>query len=153
MSDALTTIFIRQRELQVKSYGHDPGRLEQDDKIDYIRWNVLALEDELHEALGEVGWKPWATSRHINRAAYVGELVDALHFLVNLFLAVDAGADEVLQRYLEKREKNIARMAAGYDGVTGKCPGCGRDLADAGVGCRRNGNTVYCAEDYMWYGP
>ena len=49
-----------QLELQITSYGSDPRGSDDNEKLEWIRWNVLALEDELHEALAETGWKPWA---------------------------------------------------------------------------------------------
>ena len=127
----LDEIFKRQIELQTKSFGVDPRDLTGDDMANYVQSMSLALTDEIHEALNEVGWKPWATSRHVNREAYVGELVDALHFLVNLFLVVGADAHEVHYRYVEKSQRNKKRQEEGYDGVTGKCPTCSRALDDA----------------------
>ena len=124
-----------QLELQIKSYGSDPRGSDDNEKLEWIRWNVLALEDELHEALAETGWKPWAKSKHINRDAYVSELVDAFHFLMNLMLIVDCSAEEFLAKYFEKRGINAARQAAGYDGVTGKCKQCKRALDDPAVTC------------------
>ena len=79
-----------QLELQKNAYGNDPSTLETNEQLDWIRWNTLALEDELHEALAETGWKPWAKSKHVNRDAFVGELVDAFHFFMNLMLVVDS---------------------------------------------------------------
>jgi dimeric dUTPase (all-alpha-NTP-PPase superfamily) len=138
----LDEIFDRQLKLQTRSFGVDPFNLDPEAKVQFIKDMTLALEDELHEALGEVGWKPWATSRHINDKAFGGELVDALHFLVNLFLAIGWSADEVLQAYLLKASKNEARQRRGYDGVSGKCPRCHRALDDDGVKC----TAAICAE-------
>jgi dimeric dUTPase (all-alpha-NTP-PPase superfamily) len=131
----LDSIFMRQAVLQKESFGIDPENLPEDEKIQFIKDMILAATDELHEALAEVGWKPWATSRHINREAFVGELVDVLHFIVNLWLAVGATADEVEIRYLDKADKNAKRQTDGYDGVWGKCPECKRAFDDAGVMC------------------
>lgn len=131
-----------QHELQIKSFGLDPKGLDDEQKLEWIRWNMLALMDELHEALAETGWKPWAKSKHVARDAYVSELVDAFHFLMNLMLVVDCDADEFLAKYFEKRGINAARQAAGYDGVTGKCPDCKRALDDVAVTCTEAG----CAE-------
>jgi NTP pyrophosphatase (non-canonical NTP hydrolase) len=126
----LAEIFEKQRALQISSFGGDPANLDQESKIEYIKSMTLAASDELHEALAEVGWKPWATSRHINRDAYLGELIDVLHFLVNLCLVVGADADEIAERYAEKSSRNVKRQAEGYDGVTGKCEACKRALDD-----------------------
>lgn len=135
---ALTDMIRMQLELQQESYGIDPTKLEGQERIDFIHWNITALTDELHEVLGEVGWKPWATSRHVNEWEAQGELIDAWHFFMNLLLATaprDATVDDIVQtfitRYLAKRATNAKRQAEGYDGVTGKCPNCKRDLAES----------------------
>jgi dimeric dUTPase (all-alpha-NTP-PPase superfamily) len=125
--DKLDEIFERQHTLQREKF-KDPQRMSRPEALEYIRWNVLALTDELHEALQEVGWKPWANSVHINRNEYVGELIDATHFLVNLFLVVGATPLEVYGAYLEKNERNHTRQDKGYDGVSEKCPHCKREL-------------------------
>jgi len=124
-----------QLELQKNSFGSDPTKLEGEDRLEWIRWNMLALSDELHEALAETGWKPWATSKHVNRAAYISELVDAFHFFMNLMLVVDCSAEEFLAKYAEKRKINIKRQEDGYDGVAGKCRMCKRAFDDPAVGC------------------
>lgn len=102
---------------------------------DFMRWNAFALEDEIHEAMAEIGWKPWATSRHLNREAFMKEMVDGWHFFMNLMLAVSPGrspaeiAHEFQELYLEKNQVNAERQQRGYTG-TDKCPKCHRDLND-----------------------
>lgn len=127
----------------------DADDIDRTDSIEFITWNVLALEDELHELLGETGWKPWAKSKHINLEAARGEAIDALHFLLNLFLVLGMDADDVLERYLAKRAKNQKRQEENYDGVTTKCPVCKRALDDDAVACTPTFETqqgdFYCA--------
>lgn len=130
-----------QLELQKNAYGNDPSALETNEQLDWIRWNMLALEDELHEALAETGWKPWAKSKHVNRDAFVGELVDAFHFFMNLMLVVDCSAEELLDKYFQKRRVNQQRQADGYDGVSTKCVTCRRALDDPATQC----TTESCA--------
>jgi hypothetical protein len=129
-----------QRNLQTGSFGFDPVELEGEERTEFIRWNVLALEDELHEMLGEVGWKPWASSRHVNEDPATGELVDALHFFLNLVLAcAPRGSETVMvahtlvSKYGAKVSVNAKRQADGYDGVKGKCPRCKRDVLETAV--------------------
>jgi hypothetical protein len=133
--------------LQKKSYKKDITKLDPEERAEFIRWNVLALENELHEALGETGWKPWATSRHLNRDAFKGELVDAFHFFMNLMALGEITADELLEDYQVKRQKNAKRQEDGYDGVSTKCPSCKRALDDVAVTC-----GVYADEDgdFFW---
>lgn len=132
---ALQLILNRQRELQKKSYGVDITSLDDEARARYIRDMTLALTDELHEALNETGWKPWATSRHFNRAAFIGELIDVLHFWCNLILVADVDEEVILDAYFAKADKNAKRQLAGYDGVAGKCSNCGRAYDDTAVLC------------------
>lgn len=115
MPDRLHDLYERQRSLQADHF-QDPATFTRDEAIEFIRWNVLALHDELSEALQEIGWKPWASSKHINRDAYIGELVDAMHFLFNLFLAVGATSADIHDAYVKKNEKNRKRQLDGYTG-------------------------------------
>lgn len=132
---ALQLIINNQRELQKKSYGVDVTVLSDEERAQYIRDMSLALTDELHEALNETGWKPWATSRHFNRAAYIGELIDVLHFWVNLILVANIGEEDILDAYYDKALKNANRQILGYDGVSTKCTTCGRAFDDSATLC------------------
>jgi hypothetical protein len=107
-----------------------PGALKGEALMESIRNNVLALEDELHEALAETGWKPWASSNHVNREAYKKELVDAWHFFMNLLLAQNITWDEFSAAYELKHARNLERQREGYTGVEGKCPVCKRSFDD-----------------------
>lgn len=116
----------------------DPMELKGDDLADFMRWNAFALDDEVHEALAEVGWKPWATSRHVNHPEFMREMVDAWHFFLNMLLA-GAGASgcsiwematQFENYYIEKNQKNLQRQLDGYDGVSTKCPVCKRELSE-----------------------
>ena len=119
----LQEIFDRQLSLQNQAYGKDLvaiGNGGGEAMAQEVKDNILALEDELHEALNEVGWKPWATSRHMNREAYLSELVDALHFLVNLYALGGGDSMDMFERYLKKNNRNRERQLEGYDGIKGK---------------------------------
>jgi hypothetical protein len=124
-----------QRALQAQlNDGSFPHEFSEEDKITYIKDMVLACTDELHEALAEVGWKPWASSRHITREAYVGELVDAWQFLMNLFLVANVTPEELAARLQMKHLINRQRIENGYTG-TNKCPTCKRALDDVTTNC------------------
>lgn len=150
---ALVRMLKAQLQLQLESYGKDPRTLDGDERADFVRWNAFALEDEIHEALGEIGWKPWATSRHLNAEAFIKEMVDAWHFFMNLLLVAggelglepDELATMFEDRYFAKRKVNAQRQTDGYDGVSSKCENCHRDLAE--VGCRTNVTTDGGKED------
>lgn len=131
--DRLTEIFARQLRLQQVINGYDLDEQTVEQRIANIKENVLACTDELHEALGEVGWKQWATSRHINEDALKKELIDAACFLINLMHHAGMTADEFFTLYLAKNKRNFERQAEGYDGVSTKCPHCSRALDDVGI--------------------
>lgn len=135
----LGRLLAAQLELQVGSFDTDPRMLRGAARADYLTWNVVALEDELHEAMQEARWKPWLTTGRgdwVDRDAYLKELVDAFHFLGNLLLlAADKDgawtpeqlANEFVERYARKRDVNARRQVEGYDGSK---DGDGRALDD-----------------------
>lgn len=148
-NDMLAKIFSSQAYFQ-NLLGHDYDRMDDGELIAYLKDQVLAMLDEGHEALNEMGWKPWATSRHINREAFAGELADILCFLVNLALGVGMTAHDLFLLHQEKARRNIKRQQDKYDGVTGKCPGCNRaidDLRAKGLPVGNFGGVDYCSPE------
>ena len=151
---SILALLRAQDELQRDTFGYEFEKMTGGQKMEYIRWNMLAITNELHEALNETDWKLWTSQapndRGLNLEAYMSELVDAFHFFMNLLLVTGVSPDEMAiaftQRYFHKREVNIQRQADSYDGKTGKCPGCKRDLDDAGVVCEVSENGYHCAE-------
>lgn len=144
----LHTIFESQALFQRHIKSHPESMEDPEELIQYIKDMVLAAEDELHEMLGEIGWKPWATSRHINRDAVKSELVDTFQFFMNLCFAVGMSADELQFLHTQKLKKNYARANDGYDGVSTKCPVCKRAYDDAFVNCFAETEDMkgYCAQ-------
>lgn len=129
-------IYVLQRDFQASLLnGQFPANLTDEGKMRYLRMQALALTDEVHEALGETGWKDWATSNHINREAYKGEMADVFIFLMNMMLVADITPAELLEAVKNKIAKNHKRQIDGYDGVKGKCPKCKRAYDDDAVGC------------------
>lgn len=117
------------KALQEKSFGHELPKALDGDLVGYVVTNVLAATDELHEALNEVSWKPWAAAEFVNREAFIGELVDTLHFVGNLLVGVGCTDEELNSAYLEKMERNRLRQQVGYTGLE-KCSDCKRALDD-----------------------
>jgi len=147
--DRLLAMLAAQERLQREAYHRDITNLSQSARVAFIKNMVLAATDELHEALNEVSWKPWASGDPtINDDAFFAELVDLWHFVMNLLLVAHPGwtpaqvATELSARYQLKNRKNLQRQRDGYDG-TNKCPNCRRALDDDAVMCRR-----YTADEY-----
>lgn len=109
--DSLGRMLRKQLELQSSYPTGDPRKLVGNELAEYVRWNILYLEDELHEAMREIKLKPWYTDGSqgtiLDRSAFVLEICDAFHFMMNLLLAVSSGWEP---------EEIAAHFAAGYDG-------------------------------------
>ena len=150
-TDMFQEWLLSTRVLQRQSFGKDPALLEGAELADYIRWNQLAAVDELMEALHEVDWKPWTVTNDgfRNRDAFVGELVDVLHFVANQLVAARCSDEELTQLYLAKQQKNRERMASKtYDGRN-KCSVCQRAYDDPAVRCTpdpKHPGHSYCYE-------
>lgn len=159
--DRLGEMFELQGNLQRETYGVHPSDIGEDSlkgamegqfpkRVQFIKDMKLAMDDELSEFMAEIGWKPWATSRHINAEAAQGELVDAFHFFMNLCMAVEMTPEILFTKYKAKRLKNIKRQQEGYDGVATKCPSCKRAFDDEAVKCfpldgfTPDNNKYYC---------
>lgn len=128
------------RELQIESYGHDPTTLEGEEFATFVTWNSWAAVSELVEMMDELDWKPWAKLRgrpeQEARDRAVGEVVDVLHFVGNLAVALGLTDAELSQAYARKVQINRERMRnkpEGYDARGTKCPHCKRALDDVGV--------------------
>lgn len=145
----LEQIFELQEELQRILGAHPEDIVDPEEKTQWIAIMALAAEDELHEMLGEIGWKPWATSRHINVDAVKSELVDTFQFFMNLCFAIGLTPAELMELHAKKVEKNVDRHYGGYDGVSTKCPICKRAIDDDAVSCELSveGTSMgYCAQ-------
>jgi hypothetical protein len=145
----------RTRDLQENVYfinyeemtGDKPQNIRK--LIEYMRWNMLAIDDELAEMRQAISWKPWQhDAPYADREEIVKEAVDVLHFVANIIVAA-GGTDEILDKfYIEKMERNKERQLNGYkvkdEGV--KCELCKREIDD--VGRSRNlGICVKCLPD------
>ena len=79
MMERLSMMLEMQRKLQLvmPPPNRVPADLRGEERATFVTWNMFAIEDELHEAIAEMGWKPWATSRHLNVDAMLKEMIDA----------------------------------------------------------------------------
>ena len=132
--------------LQAECYNVDYARFHDDspdslrELIEYLRWNMLAIDDELAEVRKAISWKPWQHDEpYADRHEVLKECVDVLHFVANIICAVGGTDEELNREYLAKMQKNADRQKNGYrvldSGV--KCASCSRALDDYDVSqCR-----------------
>jgi dimeric dUTPase (all-alpha-NTP-PPase superfamily) len=115
--DMLKTMFDMQREMQVNSFGADPAELIGEERKHFVTAMALAINTEVAEAMQEIAWKPWAKTDHFNREAFIEELVDMWHFVMNLALVANCDADEFFNAYANKADVNARRQREGYTGL------------------------------------
>lgn len=104
--------------LQREGFGQNPPMKIGKERAEYIRWNALAIVDELSEFLAEVKWKPWAKDEGliISRYAAISEIVDIMHFVANLLVTLGVSGEELSKMYLDKVAENERRQKGmGYD--------------------------------------
>lgn len=116
--------------------GTDIEKMTPTELMAFVREQVLACTDELHEALQETGWKTWAKNPHINMEAFRAELIDAWQFLMNLMWVAGMKPEGLYVGHARKVTKNLERHEANYDGVSTKCPICRRAYDDSAVACK-----------------
>lgn len=154
MTDHLTDIFDVQRTFQ-NMLGYDFEQMTTKEKVEYVRTYVLAGVAELIEALDETSWKPWSHGDPwIDEEALGKEMIDVMHFAVNVFLAAGWDADRVHERFLAKNQINRDRQAQKYDGVSTKCANreCRRAMDDQVeqylviLGNERFNGLIWCNE-------
>lgn len=135
ITDIMAAMLESQRLVQ-QEYGHDFVVMTDEERMRYLTTMTTACAVELHEALAETGWKPWASSNHINREEWMGEMADAWLFFMNLMLAGGMTAQDLIERTAKKQDNSYKRIKNGYDGVSTKCPVCRREYDNEGVKCK-----------------
>lgn len=83
--------------------------LSEKNKQAYINETVLALVDEVMEALRETPWKSWKKNATYNKKEFRGEIVDIWHFIINLSLAAGFTPKSLHEAFMEKNKENHTR--------------------------------------------
>jgi hypothetical protein len=146
MNDLFNNWLSATRRLQEDVYSADYSKFHSDSPddlrtlIEYLRWNMLAIDDELAEVRKAISWKPWQhDDPYVDRHEVLKECVDVLHFVANILCAVGATDIALDVAYLEKMQLNADRQKKGYrvlDEGT-KCTACFRALDEYDVSeCR-----------------
>ena len=107
--DSLKIICDRQLEFMVQL-----GLFGADREM-AIRDTCLALIVEATEVLNETNWKPWKkTPKVLNEEKIKEEIIDALHFVIELALLMEMRPLDILKEYISKMEINQKRQKGGY---------------------------------------
>lgn len=154
--DLLTQMLERQLTFQ-QSLGFDFTTMSITERVQYVRDMVQAATAELHEALDETSWKPWAKGEpFLYVHQFCSELVDVLCFVFNMWLVANHDltpeqlATVIHTVYTGKVSLNHQRQRDGYDGRA-KCPQCRRALDDPGIECEVSDGGYHCAKTGTTY--
>ncbi|QPI13818.1 dCTPase [Serratia phage 4S] len=106
--------------------------------VDWLRNQKDYIDDEFRELLTSLGgmsngekdacavWKPWKGSHAERRETLISalsdkdqleikfEMIDILHFVLNMFMALGLDAEEIFKLYFLKNAENFARQDNGY---------------------------------------
>jgi len=109
--------------LQRDAYDHDWEAIGRTDRrvSRSIKDNLWAAVVEIGEVAREFSWKSWSAGKpFVNRRRVLEEVVDVLHFLANVLIALGVSDDELEREYQRKQEVNRERQRAGYVARSGK---------------------------------
>lgn len=118
--DKLDQIFEYQRDLQTRLGTWDKIKTESD-KQAFINQMILAIHEEAVELMQSTPYKNpdvvkfgWKKTQAWDIENYKLELIDLVHFIINLALVVDMTPAELFSRYVNKNVENYARQDRGY---------------------------------------
>jgi dimeric dUTPase (all-alpha-NTP-PPase superfamily) len=117
----LALVFHYQSKLQERLGTWDRIKGDPSLKQQWINQMILAMFEETVEIMRETPYKNpnfvpfgWKKTQLGDPEKLKEELVDLLHFFVNLCIGADLGPDELVQRYLAKNKINHERQDNGY---------------------------------------
>lgn len=106
-----------------KALGHNVTKMDDKQRIEYFRDQMLMFYAELAEMLQEWPWKTHKryTTLEVNREKFLEETVDCLVFLLNAMAALeDVNEREVFKSATNVEVKNFLRAAHDYAGPPGE---------------------------------
>jgi len=135
-TDTLGDILNLQAETQKNVYGYDFENMNLRELMEFWHMNNHALIDEIHEATDALGgikdgdgnaiWKRWKKAYHSfqdkkfsdlsenDQVECKFEIVDILHFFMNMAVSIGMTPQEMYNMYMSKNEENRKRQERGY---------------------------------------
>lgn len=121
MSDRFLEMYEQQKDFMVllnKKRGFPAFPVDLSSKAGQKFLKTISYEcaDELHEARQHLKQKDHRITDvgAVDRAEYVEELVDALHYFFEIVIASGISADELFEAYIKKGEVNTERIENDY---------------------------------------
>ena len=119
--DLLTDMFEHQVELQHRFENFKKIKYDNALKQQYINQMILALHEEAVEIMRETAYKNpeympfgWKKGQQFDNDKFKEEIIDIIHFVLNLAIVSGMDADEIFNRYIGKNKENHERQNNGY---------------------------------------
>ena len=134
-------MYINEMFQQIKEYHKALGHNDQ--SMQSMRNNAIALMMELAELIDSTPWKPWKSveDQSLNKDNAIREAIDIIFFLVGICENLGITPQELEDKFHEVLKNNYARLDDGYSKKGGdepRCPKCNEILNDGpggGVVC------------------
>ena len=121
MKDKLDEIFEKQKELQTRLGTLEKASESESMKQQYINQMILALHEEAVEIMRETGYKNpdlvpfgWKKGQKFDNEKFKEEIIDIIHFVMNLCIISGMDSKEIYERYIGKNKENHERQNHGY---------------------------------------
>ena len=97
--------------------GYDTYEMGDEERMDYLRQNLLALHQEVAELADSFPWKPWRsiTGQTNNRENATREIIDCIFFLIAIARSSFISADELEEMFGWVLDNNYNRILIGYN--------------------------------------
>lgn len=121
MLDKLEEIWAHQYALQERLGTLSKAKESDSMKQQYINQMILALHEEAVEIMRETAYKNpefvpfgWKKGQQFNNEKFKEEIIDIIHFVMNLCIISEMGPNEIYERYLNKNKENHVRQDENY---------------------------------------
>lgn len=113
--DFLIDMFKKKNEYLVM-LDNDITKLKDVKEKEYqTKDTVLAIMSEMSELMDWINWKHWKKAEYpINETEIKFEIMDILHFVINLCIIWDMKPQDIYNYFMSKTEENINRQKRGY---------------------------------------
>lgn len=122
--DRLSDIVDLQRTIAARFHNLDGMTVEEKEKATFEYLTAVVAEvgeilngDDIRGVKGQgaIRWKSWKKNVQPPDPDYIKtELIDILHFTLEMLLIWGADSDEIYRRYVGKNQENLARYRDGY---------------------------------------
>ncbi|MDR2664386.1 MAG: dUTPase [Puniceicoccales bacterium] len=110
----LSHLFELQKKFS-RRLGIEPDTFTDEERKNWILDYARAMQQEIAELVDSLPWKWWAKYQRFDLQNARVEVVDILHFLISMAIALGMDADDLYEKFCKKNEVNHMRQDGGYE--------------------------------------